>query len=115
MYFTGRRVPAAELYRLGVIEACPPREELMDAALDIAREIAAKSPLAVRHIKRAFNTIEELPVRDAYRFEQTRHGRTLAHRGCARGAARLRGEAQAGVQRTVSRSNGLKSAVHAGS
>jgi enoyl-CoA hydratase len=71
MYFTGRRVPAAELYRLGVIEACPPREQLMDAALDIAREIAAKSPLAIRHIKRALNTIEELPVRDAYRFEQS--------------------------------------------
>jgi enoyl-CoA hydratase len=71
IYFTGRRVPAAELYRLGVIEACPPRAQLMEAALDIAREIAAKSPVAVRHIKRAFNTIEELPARDAYRFEQT--------------------------------------------
>ena len=43
----------------------------MEAALDIAREIAAKSPLAVRQIKRAFNAIEEMPVRDAYRFEQT--------------------------------------------
>ena len=71
MYLTGRRVPAAELYRLGVIEACPPRDELMAAALEIAREIAAKSPLAIRHIKRALNTIEELPVRDAYRFEQS--------------------------------------------
>ena len=71
MYLTGRRVPAAELYRLGVIEACPPREELMPAALDIARDIAGKSPLAIRHIKRALNTIEELPVRDAYRFEQS--------------------------------------------
>jgi enoyl-CoA hydratase len=71
LYFTGRRISAAELYRLGVIEACPKREELMDAALDIAREIAAKSPLAIRHIKRALNTIEELPVRDAYRFEQS--------------------------------------------
>jgi enoyl-CoA hydratase/carnithine racemase len=71
MYLTGRRVSAAELYRLGVIEACPPRAALMDAARDIAREIASKSPLAVRHIKRALNTIEELPVRDAYRFEQS--------------------------------------------
>jgi enoyl-CoA hydratase len=71
IYFTGRRVPAAELYRLGVIESCPPRAALMDAALDIAREIAAKSPIAVRHIKRAFNAIEEMPARDAYRFEQT--------------------------------------------
>jgi enoyl-CoA hydratase len=71
MYLTGRRVSAAELYRLGVIEACPPREELMTAALDIARDIAGKSPLAIRHIKRALNTIEEMPVRDAYRFEQS--------------------------------------------
>jgi enoyl-CoA hydratase len=71
IYFTGRRVPAAELYRLGVIEACPPRDKLMDTALDLAREIASKSPLAIRHVKRALNTIEEMPVRDAYRFEQT--------------------------------------------
>ena len=71
MYLTGGRVSAVELYRLGVIEACPPRAALMDAARDIAREIASKSPLAVRHIKRALNTIEELPVRDAYRFEQS--------------------------------------------
>jgi enoyl-CoA hydratase len=71
IYFTGRRVPAAELYRLGVIEACPPREKLMETALDLAREIASKSPLAICHVKRALNTIEEMPVRDAYRFEQT--------------------------------------------
>jgi enoyl-CoA hydratase len=71
LYLTGRRVPAAELYRLGVIEACPPRDKLMDAALEIAREIAAKSPLAVRQIKRTLNAIEEMLVRDAYRFEQS--------------------------------------------
>jgi len=71
IYFTGRRVPATELYRLGVIEACPPRDKLTETALDLAREIASKSPLAIRHIKRALNTIEEMPVRDAYRFEQT--------------------------------------------
>jgi len=64
LYFTGRRVPAAELYRLGVIEACPPRDQLMAAALEIAREIAAKSPLAVRKVKRAFNAVEEMPARE---------------------------------------------------
>ena len=71
LYLTGARISAAELHRLGVIEACPPREKLMAAALDIAREIASKSPLAVRHIKHALNTIEDMPVRDAYRFEQS--------------------------------------------
>lgn len=71
MYFTGRRVPAAELHRLGAIESCVPRAELMNTALELAREIASKSPLAVRQIKRTLNTIEEMPVRDAYRYEQS--------------------------------------------
>jgi enoyl-CoA hydratase len=71
IYFTGRRISAAELYRLGVISACVPRAKLMDEAMQIAREIAAKSPVAVREVKRAFTIVEELPARDAYRFEQT--------------------------------------------
>ena len=71
MYFTGARIPAAELYRLGVIEACVPRDKLMDAAREIAREIASKSPLTIRHLKRTLNTIEEMPARDGYRYEQT--------------------------------------------
>src|SRR4029077_9822307 len=71
IYFTGRRIPAAELYRLGVISARVPREKLMDEAMQIAREIVAKSPVAVREVKRAFNVVEEMPARDGYRFEQT--------------------------------------------
>src|SRR3954470_23183437 len=71
MYFTARRIPAAELYRLGVISACVPRDKLMDEAMAIAREIAAKSPLAMQKIKRAFNVVEEMPTRDGYRYEQT--------------------------------------------
>lgn len=71
MYFTGRRIPASDLVRLGVITACFPREKLMEEAKAVARDIAAKSPIAVRWVKRAFNVVESMPVRDAYRFEQT--------------------------------------------
>lgn len=71
MYFTGRRYPASELYRLGVIEAVLPPDRLMDEAMTYAREIAAKSPVTLRAAKRAFNTVGEMPVRDAYRYEQT--------------------------------------------
>jgi enoyl-CoA hydratase len=71
MYLTGRRVPAAEMYRLGTIENCVARDKLMETAMELAREIASKSPFAVRNIKRTLNTIEEMPVRDAYRYEQT--------------------------------------------
>jgi enoyl-CoA hydratase len=70
MFFTGCRVSAQELHRLGVIEACVPRGELMEEAMKIAREIASKSPLAVRYAKEDINTIEELSLRDAYRYEQ---------------------------------------------
>jgi enoyl-CoA hydratase len=71
IYFTGRRIPAAELHRLGVITACVPHDKLIAEAMQIAREIAAKSPVAVREVKRAFNVVEEMPSRDGYRFEQT--------------------------------------------
>lgn len=71
MYFTGDRVSAQELHRLGVIEACLPRDALMAEATRIAHRIAEKSPVAVRRVKRAFNVVEEMPMRDGYRFEQT--------------------------------------------
>jgi len=70
MMFTGYRVPGPELYRLGVVEACVPPEQLMETALGLAREIAAKSPIAIRLAKHALNTIEEMSLRDGYRFEQ---------------------------------------------
>ena len=67
---TGYRVPGEELYRRGIVEACVPPEDLMDAAMDLARTIAAKSPIASRIAKHALNTIEEMSLRDGYRFEQ---------------------------------------------
>ena len=71
IYFTARRTPAAELHRLGVITAVLPPDRLMAEARALATDIAAKSPTAVKAVKRAFNVIEEMPTRDAYRYEQT--------------------------------------------
>jgi enoyl-CoA hydratase/carnithine racemase len=70
MMFTGLRVDGKELYRLGVVEACVPAAKLMETALGIAREIASKSPAAMRLAKHSLNTIEEMSLRDGYRFEQ---------------------------------------------
>ena len=71
MIYTARRVPGAELLRMNVVSACVPRERLMDEALALAREIAAKSPSAVQAAKRGFNLTEEMPLRDGYRYEQS--------------------------------------------
>jgi enoyl-CoA hydratase len=70
MLFTGCRIPAAELYRLGLIECCVPPEQLMDEAIAIAREIAAKSPLGIKYAKQSCNLTELTPSREVYRFEQ---------------------------------------------
>jgi len=53
---------------LRFVEAVVPPEDLM--AMDFAREIASKSPVAFGLAKHALNTIEEMSLRDDYRFEQ---------------------------------------------
>jgi len=71
MMFTGMQVTGEECYRLGVAEACVPREQLIETAYGIAAEIASKSPVAMQLAKHAMNSIEEMSLRDGYRFEQT--------------------------------------------
>jgi enoyl-CoA hydratase/carnithine racemase len=70
MALTGMRVDGAELYRLGVVEACTGVDELMPTALAIAQTIAAKSPVSTRMGKHTLNTIEAMTLRDGYRYEQ---------------------------------------------
>ena len=70
MMLTGYRVPGPELFRLGIVEACVPRAALMERAMGLAREIAGKSPAAIRLAKGALNTIEDMSLRDGYRYEQ---------------------------------------------
>jgi enoyl-CoA hydratase len=70
MLLTGERVPATEMYRLGVIDECVPAADLMPAALRLAKTIAAKSPVAVRIIKQSSGTVENMSLRDGYRYEQ---------------------------------------------
>ncbi|GER15574.1 enoyl-CoA hydratase/isomerase family protein [Variovorax boronicumulans] len=70
MFFTGMKVPAAELHRRGVIDEVVPAEQLMPLALEIAQEIASKAPLAIAYAKQAANMMDLMPQRDGYRFEQ---------------------------------------------
>lgn len=70
MVLSGYRVPAAELYRRGIIEECVSREQLLPTALKLANEIAKKSPMALKLAKRAINTVETMGLKDGYRFEQ---------------------------------------------
>ena len=70
MALTGYRVGGQELYRLGIVEACVAPEALLETALEIAHVIASKSPVSTRMGKHTMNVIEDLSLRDGYRYEQ---------------------------------------------
>jgi enoyl-CoA hydratase len=70
MFFTGERVSAAELHRLGAVRAVVPRADLLATAGALADELAAKSPIALRLAKESMNRVEHLSLKEAYRTEQ---------------------------------------------
>jgi enoyl-CoA hydratase len=70
LYYTSRTVSAAELHRHGSVWRVVPREELHDAAMELAGEIAAKDGRLIRLAKAAINGIDPVDVRRSYRFEQ---------------------------------------------
>ena len=53
LLMTGRRIPAAEAHRIGLVNHVVPADQLMDKALEIAAEIGANAPLAVMAAKEA--------------------------------------------------------------
>jgi enoyl-CoA hydratase/carnithine racemase len=71
LIFSARRILGPELLRMNVVSACVAADQVMPTALGIAREIAAKSPGAVRAAKRSFALTEYLPLHEGYRYEQS--------------------------------------------
>lgn len=70
LFFTGDMIGAVEALRLGAIERVVPRDQLRDAALEVAGKIAAKSPTMIRIAKEALTGIEDGDLEAKYRWEQ---------------------------------------------
>jgi enoyl-CoA hydratase len=70
MTLTGYRMPAAELLALGGLEAVVPRDDVLDAALDLARAVSRKSPIGVRYAKEAIDLLRGTDPERGYRIEQ---------------------------------------------
>ncbi|MGA8725314.1 MAG: enoyl-CoA hydratase family protein [Acidimicrobiales bacterium] len=70
MVYTAQPATAEELHRYGSVLRVVPREQLVDAALEVAEQIADKSPTILRRAKESLNGIDPVDVRRSYRFEQ---------------------------------------------
>jgi enoyl-CoA hydratase len=70
MVYTAQPATAEELHQYGSVLRVVPREQLVDAALEVAEQIADKSPTILRRAKESLNGIDPVDVRRSYRFEQ---------------------------------------------
>lgn len=70
MVYTSATATAAELHHFGSVLQVVPPDELRDAAMTVARDIAAKSPTVIRAAKESLNGIDLWDVKRSYRFEQ---------------------------------------------
>ncbi|HKB24283.1 MAG TPA: enoyl-CoA hydratase-related protein [Methylomirabilota bacterium] len=69
MILTGARIDAREALRIGLVERVVPAAELTASALELARTLAAKAPVALRYAKEAVVKGLELPLADGLRLE----------------------------------------------
>ena len=69
LLFTGAMIDAQEAWRIGLVNKVVPQAELLQAAKEMAREIAAKGPQAVRFCKEAVNNGLEMEINRGSAYE----------------------------------------------
>ena len=74
MIYTARNIKADEAYRIGLVNAVYPEEELMAAAEKMAAGIAKNAPIAVRNCKKAINEGLDAEMDDAIVIEEKLFG-----------------------------------------
>jgi enoyl-CoA hydratase/carnithine racemase len=92
LLFTGRLVDGREAAALGILNRAVPAAQVMATALQLAGEIAAAAPLAVRATKVAIRRGLELHVREAALAEAYAQAETLATDDSKEGIAALLGK-----------------------
>jgi len=70
MVYTAATITAPELHEFGSVLRVVPLDELRGAAMEVAAEIAAKSPTVIRAAKESLNGIDPIDVKRSYRYEQ---------------------------------------------
>ena len=85
--FTGDMLSAEEAVAIGLANRVVPHDELMDEARALAHQIAGRSPLVLKLLKRTLNDGADMPLAAALRHEQAMIALVLdsddAHEGCS--------------------------------
>ena len=84
---TGEPIDGRQAYEWGLVERVVPRGELMEAALGIARAIAARSPHAVVVVKELARATRDLPLSEGLTREAVAFVRCLRSEDGAEGVA----------------------------
>lgn len=86
LMFTGNQITAQEAVDLGLCNRTVAPESLLSEALALANQIAGKSPLVLKLLKRNLRQGQEMPLGAALAHEQAMIGLVLdtrdAHEGC---------------------------------
>jgi len=78
LIYTGKPIKADEALRIHLVNEVVPQAELMNRSLELAGQIAANAPLAVKAAKLCINTEWDMDAEDAIAFESTAFGRCFA-------------------------------------
>jgi enoyl-CoA hydratase/carnithine racemase len=62
LVLTGRRISAEEAHRIGIVNQLAPKNGWLEAAVELARVVARRPPIAVRLGKQAVLAADEMPL-----------------------------------------------------
>jgi enoyl-CoA hydratase/carnithine racemase len=69
MILTGEAIDAGEARRMGLIQRCVASDALMNTAMEMAHEMASKSPLSLRYAKEALHSGMDLTLDQGLKME----------------------------------------------